>query len=1255
MQNGETLIAISFELQEGALLGAGDLGNIYKLDMQTGVAESFAHFPTAPTGTGLGMYVTDSPDHETISLLGANGTALQATNLTESSPVFPPSPAYGRFTQHPDGAQPAIIGAALFSNSDPAAFGIDATTNSTVVLSLNTNAVAIIKALDVTPASNIAGMACDVHGQAFAAFDMGGYSNLYIVDVWSGKTVSLGKIGNGVLVRSIAIPQTWVWADQGQDNHWSTPENWNTDTPPQQGVDVHISGESTYNDLPSDTDLRQLQIAGATDSADLFGNSLVISGGVSGPATIHVPIRLEEGAQAQISFLDVTLTGSLNLHGQQLSVSGLNGVHLQGAVTDDVGGGRIESKGTLNVEGPVAAGIPITSESVTNLPNTGILTIRGDCSGSVVNSYGFSVDATGTVGSLQASGTSFHVGNAVPGSLTVNGDLQLGSSTTFYADVSGVNPGTGFDQVTVKGSVTLGYASLSLNTHGLLVPVGSSIELINNQGSGPIYGTFAGLSEGQEFYAGNESFFISYTGGDGNDVVITRAPPQHVTSSDAQFYSEPVMGLFPEVPFSLHLSTENPNGLTVHIKTRDGTAVGGVDYVPIDEDLVFDPHTSSSDIYVQMLPNPAIGPNKIFYLDITGPSYAMIDQPEVSATVHYIGTFPVLSVQSEGVLEGNTGKSSIHFTAKLDHSYPFPVTTEYHTSGSSADESFDFESVSGELTFNPGVTSADITVDVLGDKTREANEYFNLNFTRLNIPDLAGPVARGYIIDDDTPRHNLFWVDSGRQYGLAIHDTLGHLNSLQFFGISTGYDLLTLKGVDFNSDLWSNRLDGDQITITPYFAHGVSHNFHVGAVDARGTNLRSLKIRGDLGFIGAGSGEGQAIGTLNVDSFGGFDPDRDELGSLSLFEGGAGKLVVHDSIYQAHIEVRGKMGSLFVKGDLQGGETDQSGEIYTTKGIGKAWIGGWISGYSGQNSGRISTGGDIGSLHVGGSLSGGGDFSGSVHADGRIGLIRIGGDVNGGFGQSSGSITALGALGNLTVAGNVTGDAGDFSGEIASQVSMGKLVIGGDLVTGAGLHSGSIFSDGDIQRISIGGSLRSDSAKNLNGILADGCIGSIYVGGDLFGPSSFATFILAGGLTANGEASTFAAIGNLTVRGSVSRLALGAGYDNSRSPVNNAAWIGNIRIHGDLTDSDITAGAVTGDDKLFGTSDDAAISTGFAGVSKINSIVVSGKITDDDFPHGIVAGVIGKMKVDGHSLPLTPSEDDILLVAGMYLHELVSP
>jgi hypothetical protein len=145
-----------------------------------------------------------------------------------------------------------------------------------------------------------------------------------------------------------------------------------------------------------------------------------------------------------------------------------------------------------------------------------------------VNS-GARLQGSGIVGHINFNGSSGVVApGANPGLLTCsnfNGGA-IGSGT-LQVELSGTTPGSGYDQLNVRGSVTL--SNINLNA-SLNYPSAASDQfvIINNDGADAIMGTFNGLAQDAKLYLGGELFQISYTGGTGNDVVLTRlvTPPK---------------------------------------------------------------------------------------------------------------------------------------------------------------------------------------------------------------------------------------------------------------------------------------------------------------------------------------------------------------------------------------------------------------------------------------------------------------------------------------------------------------------------------------------------------------------------------------------------------------------------------------------------------------------------------------------------------------------------------------------------------
>ena len=77
----------------------------------------------------------------------------------------------------------------------------------------------------------------------------------------------------------------------------------------------------------------------------------------------------------------------------------------------------------------------------------------------------------------------------------------------------------------VTGTVNLGDAAIEVRLAPDLVPnLSDELVIVDNQSTGSIVGTFAGLPEGATLTAGGRRMLISYTGGDGNDVVLTFPP-----------------------------------------------------------------------------------------------------------------------------------------------------------------------------------------------------------------------------------------------------------------------------------------------------------------------------------------------------------------------------------------------------------------------------------------------------------------------------------------------------------------------------------------------------------------------------------------------------------------------------------------------------------------------------------------------------------------------------------------------------------
>jgi autotransporter-associated beta strand protein len=176
-------------------------------------------------------------------------------------------------------------------------------------------------------------------------------------------------------------------------------------------------------------------------------------------------------------------------------------------------GMTIVSAGTLSVEG-IQVDSPIRLDG-------GILRGRGSV-GTITGNLG---------GILQpgSGGADFQVA-------LHSRDVALNAATTYRALLTSTDPGYENHKLQVAGTVRLGGSILSVDLNGNFKPApGRNFLIIDNDGSDPVVGTFAGLPEGTILGGDGLPFQISYVGGTGNDVVLTRmaTPPSTLSSITA--------------------------------------------------------------------------------------------------------------------------------------------------------------------------------------------------------------------------------------------------------------------------------------------------------------------------------------------------------------------------------------------------------------------------------------------------------------------------------------------------------------------------------------------------------------------------------------------------------------------------------------------------------------------------------------------------------------------------------------------------
>lgn len=261
-------------------------------------------------------------------------------------------------------------------------------------------------------------------------------------------------------------------------------------------------------------------------------SSLKIEGGVA---------RLVDDDQIADS-ADVTVEGAgqFELNGQTEVIDTLSGagtVELSerffrfGRLTVRQGNfsGRFVGAGTLvkmSSEILTLTGVsPFTGTAILQLGE-----LRMDCvqTNSTIRMDGGALTGRGFVGPItgNAGGTVWPgLGGAQYESALHCRDVSFNSTTTFRPVLTSSSPDFEGHKLQVNGTVNLGGCRLLIDFYTNFKPTNTaSFVIIDNDGSDPVTGTFAGVPEGGTIAGEGFLFQVSYRGGTGNDVVLTRVP-----------------------------------------------------------------------------------------------------------------------------------------------------------------------------------------------------------------------------------------------------------------------------------------------------------------------------------------------------------------------------------------------------------------------------------------------------------------------------------------------------------------------------------------------------------------------------------------------------------------------------------------------------------------------------------------------------------------------------------------------------------
>ncbi|WP_410789363.1 hypothetical protein [Kribbella sp. C-35] len=310
--------------------------------------------------------------------------------------------------------------------------------------------------------------------------------------------VTLGApIGGGVFHDTLKAPGAGdivIKGVPGNDVTFAADQYYNGSTTIERGAVLRLGGAQGDGSLLTKAELFKV----VNDGSLIMRNSR---------ETISLSKISGSGSFTQAGAATTRLTGHLTYTGTTTISRGTlvltaGTLHTSGAVALTRAGARLDltTAGDQTLRNlTTVAGTAISSGRRAVVTLAGKSTLAGDFQGGkLVN--------TGVLG----------------GSFTVSGDFAQSSGGRLIA---GGKPVKVAGAVSLAGTLQLARAGVGAGSEG------SQITLIDNAGSDPVTGAFAGLGEGTEVTVDGKRYAVTYRGGDGNDVTLTAVQAAAATPS----------------------------------------------------------------------------------------------------------------------------------------------------------------------------------------------------------------------------------------------------------------------------------------------------------------------------------------------------------------------------------------------------------------------------------------------------------------------------------------------------------------------------------------------------------------------------------------------------------------------------------------------------------------------------------------------------------------------------------------------------
>lgn len=201
--------------------------------------------------------------------------------------------------------------------------------------------------------------------------------------------------------------------------------------------------------------------------------------------------------------------------------------------------------------------------------------------------------------------------------------------------------------------------------------------------------------------------------------------------------------------FNVHLSSPSASTVTVNYQTADGTASQNSDYNNQSGQVTFIPGEQDKTISITVNSDTINEADETFFVNLLSPVGASLGKSQGIGTILNDDATPNASISDVAITEGNSGTKIMSFLVTLSSISGQTVTVNYATQDSTALAGNDYFAASGTVTFTPGQTTQQISVQIIGDQVVEPDDNFFVNLTNPVNASLSDNQATATILNDD--------------------------------------------------------------------------------------------------------------------------------------------------------------------------------------------------------------------------------------------------------------------------------------------------------------------------------------------------------------------------------------------------------------------------------------------------------------------------------------------------------------------------